>query len=116
VRYLRALWRDELPESAEQKRLLNLPGRDRVYSDVPAVPSGTLVYDKTGSTARLCGDMGILVVPRVAGPAVPYAVVGIIQRNTSVSSYGSWISARGDVIRGVSGLAYAYLKATKGLV
>lgn len=116
VRYLRALWRDELPESAEQKRLLNLPGRDRLYSDVPAVPSGTLVYDKTGSTARLCGDMGILVVPRVAGPAVPYAIVGIIQRNTSVSNYGSWISARGDVIRGVSGLAYAFLKAAKGLV
>ena len=54
-RFLRSMWRDELPHSAELRRLMNLPGRDRLYTGAPAIPVGTAVYNKTGSTSRLCG-------------------------------------------------------------
>ncbi len=41
--------------------MMSLHGIDRLYTDVPSVPEGTRVYNKTGSTAMCCGDMGILV-------------------------------------------------------
>jgi len=108
-RYLRALWRSELPRSEEQQRLLNLPGRDRLYDGAPSIPVGTHVYNKTGSTARLCGDMGILVVgPR--GRRIPYIVVGVIEKGRRTSAYSSWIATRANVIRAVSERAYLYVK------
>jgi len=108
-RYLRALWRSELPRSKEQRRILNLPGRDRLYDGAPSIPVGTHVYNKTGSTARLCGDMGILVV----GPKsrrIPYIVVGVIEKSRRTGSYSSWIASRANVIRAVSNRAYLYIK------
>jgi len=105
-RYLRALWNDELPFAKEQFRLLNLPGSDRLYHGVPAIPHGTRVYNKTGSTARCCGDMGVLLMRAGDGRRVPYIVVGIVDKSSRASNYGSWIGARGNVVRAVSGLAY----------
>ena len=61
ARFLRALWKDGLPYAAELRRVMNLPGADRLYRDVPDIPVGTEVYNKTGTTAMCCGDMGILV-------------------------------------------------------
>ena len=115
ARYLRALWRNQLPYSAEQKRLLNLPGRDRLYYGAPSIPVGTRVYNKTGSTSRLCGDMGILVAKRPNGKSFPYVIVGIIEKGVRTSNYGSWISARGSVIRKVSDLTYRSLRTDRGL-
>ena len=51
-RFLRALWHDELPYSAELKRLMNLPGRDRLYYGAPHIPVGTEIYNKTAEDAR----------------------------------------------------------------
>ncbi len=109
-RYLRALWHDELPYSAEQKRLLNLPGRDRLYDGAPSIPVGTTVYNKTGSTSQLCGDMGILVSTTRGGKRYAYAIVGVIQKASRTSSYSAWIASRGGVIRTVSDLSYRWLK------
>lgn len=115
IRYLKALWADKLPYSAEQKRLLNLPGRDRVYNGAPHIPVGTTVYNKTGSTSRLCGDMGILVATKTNEQHLVYGFVGIIEKASRTSSYGRWIGARGNVIRGVSDLSYTYLQKAYGL-
>lgn len=113
-RYLRALWSSALPRSKEQRRIMNLPGRDRLYDGAPSIPVGTHVYNKTGSTARLCGDMGILVVgPR--GRRVPYIVVGVIEKSRRTTAYSSWISSRANVIRAVSDRAYRYVKGVYGL-
>jgi len=111
ARFLHALWNRQLPQSEEILRMMALPGIDRLYTDVRSVPPGTRVYNKTGSTAMCCGDMGILVAKGRDGKSYPYMVIGIIEsgkRNTS--SYSSWISRRADVIREVSNLVYLDMK------
>jgi len=86
-----------------------LPGRDRLYHGTP-IPRGTLVYNKTGSTAHLCEDMGILVPKTRHGGRFPYVIVGIIERRSKASDYGRWVHSRSRVIREVSTLVYKELK------
>ncbi|MHB0994982.1 MAG: serine hydrolase [Elusimicrobiales bacterium] len=105
-RFLYALWKDEIPGSAEIKRLMNLPNPDRLYTAAPGVPAGTEVYDKTGTTSRLCGDMGILVAKRADGESFPYIIVGVIEKGRSTRRYSSWMRSRGDIIRRVSEIVY----------
>ena len=109
IRFLRALWNNELPFGKELRRLMALPGRDRLYHGTP-IPQGTMVYNKTGSTAHLCGDMGILVPRSKNGSRYPYAIVGIIERRSRPADYGSWTMARSNVIRQVSTLVYEEMK------
>lgn len=109
VRFLRALWNKELPHGKELRRLMALPGRDRIYNGTP-IPRGTLVYNKTGSTAHLCGDMGILVPKTRNGGRYPYVIVGIIERRSRPSNYGQWMDSRSRVIREVSTLVYKQMK------
>ena len=111
TRFLQELWKRQLPRSEEILRIMGLPGIDRLYTDAKRVPSGTRVYNKTGSTAMCCGDMGILVARGRNGRSYPYLVVGIIESSSRSKSYGSWISRRADVIREVSNLSYLAMKS-----
>ncbi|MDJ0958231.1 MAG: serine hydrolase [Arenicellales bacterium] len=114
-RFLYALWNEDIPGAREIKRLMSLPGPDRLYTGARAIPKGTLVYNKTGSTARLCGDMGILVVKGKDGKRYPYTLVGVIEKRGRARNYGSWIRSRGNVIRKVSNLVYAGISQQHGL-
>ena len=105
-RFLYALWTGVFPGSAELKRLMSLPNPDRLYTSAPGVPAGTAVYDKTGTTSHLCGNMGILVSRRADGESFPYIIVGVIQKERAARSFSSWMRTRGDVIRRVSEMAY----------
>lgn len=109
-RFLQALWYDELPYSDEIKRLMNLPNRDRVFTGAREIPYGTLVFDKTGTTARLCGDMGILVARGTDGRRYPYTFIGIIEKSRPTSRYMLWQNIRGNVIRQVSNIAYNHMR------
>ena len=109
-RFLLALWKNKLPNTRELKRLMSLPGPDRLYTRVKSVPRGTKVYNKTGSTAHLCGDMGILVVKGKRGKRYAYTLVGIIEKQSAAGHYGRWIRSRGDVIRMVSNIVYRGIK------
>lgn len=109
VRFLRDLWDRKLPYSKEIRRLMALPGRDRLYNGTP-IPRGTLVYNKTGSTAHLCGDMGILVPKTRSGSRYPYVIVGVIEKKSRPKNYGSWVATRSKVIRQVSTLVYEQMK------
>jgi len=115
-RFLHALWYDQLPYSAELKRLMNLPNRDRIYSDAYGVARQTWVIDKTGTTARLCGDMGILIAQGRNGYRYPYTFIGIIEKARSANNYRTWINDRGNVIREVSSLAYNHMQQIHNLV
>jgi beta-lactamase class A len=107
TRFLRALWRQELPGSREIKRLMGLPNRDRLVTGAARVfPSGTRVFDKTGSTRHLCGNIGILQVRGPDGRRYAYSVVGLVQKESPARSYGRWIRARGNLIRDVSTLVF----------
>ena len=114
-RFLQSLWNGGLPHSKEILRVMGLPGRYRLYTNARRVPQGTRVYNKTGSTARCCGDMGILVARGNDGRSYPYAVIGIIDCGTRSKAYGSWIASRGNVIREVSNRAYTAIKSRYSL-
>ncbi len=109
-RLLFALWKGQVPYSREILRLMALPGNDRLYTKAKRVPSGTRVYNKTGSTAMCCGDMGILVAKGSDGRSYPYMLVGVIESGRRNTSYGPWISKRANVIREVSNLTYLSMK------
>jgi beta-lactamase class A len=115
IRFLSALWEKKLPYESELRRLMALPKRNRLYSDT-SIPSGTLLYDKTGTTAHLCGDMGILVPRGRNGQQYPYALVGIIERRSRASDYGQWMHSRGNMIREISTLVYQDMKKQYNLL
>ena len=105
-RFLNALWKETIPGAKEIKRLMSLPGADRLYTGVKNIPAGTKIYNKTGSTSRLCADMGILIAKGKDGRRYPYTVVGVIEKQKRARNYSGWIQSRGDVIRDVSNLVY----------
>jgi beta-lactamase class A len=105
-RFLYALWKGNIPGAREIKRLMSLPGPDRLYTGAESVPAGTRVLNKTGSTARLCADMGILNVLGPDGTRYPYTLIGIIEKQDRASNYSAWIRSRAEVIRDVSDIVY----------
>ncbi|HOI42233.1 MAG TPA: serine hydrolase [Elusimicrobiales bacterium] len=113
-RFLYAVWKDEVKGSEEIKRLMGLAKPNRLYTSVPEVPEDTEVMDKTGTTARLCGDMGIMVARDSEGNPYPYIIVGIIEKSRPASGYAGWMRSRGNVIRSVSGMVYEELSAAHG--
>jgi beta-lactamase class A len=115
VQFLRALWNNQLPRSQEMLRVMSLPGRDRIFCGTE-VPPGTQVYNKTGTTSYLCGDMGILVTHSKNGQKVPYAVVGIVERPTAAKDYKRWMETGGGVIRDFSSLVYEEMKHNYNLL
>jgi beta-lactamase class A len=114
-RFLYALWQGGIPSAREIKRLMALPGPDRLFTGASDVPKGTQVYNKTGSTSHVCGDMGILVVRGRDGKRYAYTLVGVIEKQGRARNYGSWIKARGNVIRRVSNLVYQGITQYHGL-
>jgi len=109
-RFLLALWNDRLPHAGELREIMSLPNRDRIHHGVKSIPQNVKVYDKTGSTACLCGNMGIIEAPGRGGGRYPYTFVGIIERPSRAEDYGTWISRRSDAIREVSDLVYQDMK------
>jgi beta-lactamase class A len=115
-RFLYALWKDRVPHARELRRLMALPNRDRLYDGVPNIPIGTLVYHKTGTTSRLCGDFGILAPKGHNGRRYPYTMVAIVEKARRTRSLSRWINSRGSIIRKVSGMVYDVVKAKYSLV
>ncbi len=105
-RFLYALWEGGIVGAREIKRLMSLPGPDRIYTGAESVPVGTRVMNKTGSTARLCADMGILNVQGPDGKRYPYTLIGIIEKRDRARNYSAWIHSRAEVIREVSDIVY----------
>ena len=105
-RFLYAVWNGDIFGAREIKRLMALPGSDRIFTGVANIPVSTRVYNKTGSTARVCGDVGILTVKGTDGKRYPYTMIGIIEKEQRARDYTSWIRSRGKVIRDVSGIIY----------
>ena len=72
MRLLRALWNDAVPYSSEIRRVMNLPGSDRLYTYVPQIPAGTEVL--VVGMVVVVGGMGSL-----SGAFVASLLIGIIQ-------------------------------------
>ncbi|MBE0569738.1 MAG: serine hydrolase [Deltaproteobacteria bacterium] len=105
-RFLHAVWKEDLTGAREIKRVMGLPSPDRIRTGIQGIPAATRVYNKTGSTARVCGDVGILIAKGPDGKHYPYTVIGIIEKEKRAREYTTWIRSRGDVIRNVSRIIY----------
>ena len=112
-RFLYAIWNDQLPYSQEIKRLMNLPNRDRIYTS--RLPSHTEIYDKTGTTAKLCGNMGIVVAKDKNGRDYPYTFIGIIERTQRSRGFIQWKTSRSQIIQHVSNMVYDDLRKIHSL-
>ncbi|WP_133511966.1 serine hydrolase [Candidatus Thiosymbion oneisti] len=109
-RFLYALWHDRMPGTDELREIMSLPNQDRICHGVRSIPDDVKIYDKTGSTARLCGNMGIIEAPGRGGRYYPYIFIGIIERPSRAQHYEHWITQRSDAIRAVSDLVYLDMK------
>lgn len=106
-RLLYALWNSQLVGSKEILRMMGIENHDRIRGDT--IPSSVKIYDKTGSTSMLCGEMGIV---NIGNHQHAYTFIGIIQGSKKSSNYGRWISGRSDAMREVSALVYHHMKGT----
>ncbi|WP_462322663.1 serine hydrolase [Halochromatium sp.] len=109
-RFLWALWNNRMPNSHEVRELMALPNHDRITKRVAGMPSNIKVYDKTGSTAMLCGNMGIIECYDRRGRPRPYTFIGIIEKSSRTNYYGTWITNRSNAMREVSSLVYSYMR------
>lgn len=105
VRFARALWHRRLPDS---EHILGLMASSR-HSRIEPRFGDARVAHKTGTTARLCGDFGIIETGRL-----PYVMVGIIERPERASRYATWLTDRAALIRAVSTVVYRDLDARYG--
>lgn len=115
-RYLFATWNERMPMCKEVLHYMGLPNGNRILQGATGIPSGIKLYHKTGSTARLCGNMGIVVARGRDGRPYPYTFIGIIEKSQRTNHYTSWIRDRGNVLREVSSLVYAFMKQRHNLV
>ncbi|WP_295543614.1 serine hydrolase [uncultured Thiohalocapsa sp.] len=109
-RFLYAQWHRQMPYAAEVLELMALPNHDRITRGVSSMPSDVLVYDKTGSTAMLCGNMGIIECQDRRGRPRPYTFIGIIEKASRTDYYARWITNRSNAMREVSDLVYNYMR------
>jgi beta-lactamase class A len=115
-RFLYAQWHRQMPHADELLEIMSLPNHDRITRGVSSMPSDVRVYDKTGSTAMLCGNMGIIECRDNRGRPRPYTFIGIIEKANRTTAYGTWITNRSNAIRQVSGLVYGYMQSNFRLV
>ena len=111
-RFLYAMWNNDLPLANEIKYYMGLQNKDRITTGVPSIPRSVKVYDKTGSTSRMCGDMGIVVARDRNGNEYPYTLIGMIDRSKRSGSYTQWIRSRSNILREISALTYDHMKTT----
>jgi beta-lactamase class A len=115
-RFLFAMCKDRLPFIKEIEHYMGLPSPNRIQDGVDVVPASVGLYHKSGSTAHLCGDMGIVAARDAQGATHRYTFIGIVQKDRRAKDYGGWMRDRGDVIREVSALVYAFMRERHGLV
>ena len=111
-RFLYAMWNEDLPLADQLKYYMGLPNKDRITTRVPNIPRSVDVYDKTGSTSRLCGDMGVVVAKDSKGNEYPYTFIGMIERNRRAGSYTRWIRSRSNILREISAITYEHMEST----
>ena len=115
MRFLRALWNEELPRSDDIMGFMGLSRGNRLYGVEEMREGNTLVYNKTGTTALLYGDMGIIVVKDKEGYRYPYIMYAAIQNEDRPSNVRRWWRERRRLIGHISGMVYEEMKARHSL-
>lgn len=103
-RFLYDLWHNRLPNSKELKRIMSMDNRDRI--ETGKMRKNLTIYDKTGSTGMLCGDMGLI---QLGNSRQAYTFIGVIEKSRKTRHYGNWITERSEAMREVSELVYQFM-------
>ncbi|MBT6274879.1 MAG: serine hydrolase, partial [Chromatiales bacterium] len=114
-RFLYALWNERFDGAAELKRLMALPGPDRIKEHAKLLPRSARIFNKTGSTARLCADMGIVLLTDAKDRQYPYTFIGIIEKSRRAANYTTWLRSRSRVIGEVSDIVFSGISARYSL-
>ncbi|WP_245936041.1 serine hydrolase [Suttonella ornithocola] len=109
TRFMHALWRNQLPGAEILKNLMSIKNHNRITVNTQHIPNTLTVYDKTGSTSRLCGNFGIIDYHDSRGNSRPYTFTGIIEKKHSAKNYASWITSRSNVMREISDIVYLFI-------
>lgn len=111
--FLDALWHNHLPHSNKLKELMSETRWNRVLSRILGKPKKTILYNKTGTTARVCGDISIVEAKDKDDNLYPYSIIAIIEKKNRVNgelAYHKWARSSSDVIRELSVLAHESMK------
>lgn len=108
-RFLFAMFEDRLPFINVIRHYMGLPNRNRILDGITDISQSIDLYHKSGTTAHVCGDMGVVVVKDAKGAPHRYSFVGIIQKGERAADYRNWMRHRGNVIRDVSRLVYTFM-------
>lgn len=113
-RFLYALWTNSLPFSDEIKHHMERTSKGRLYEGTH-IPRGTEVYNKTGTTAMLYGDMGIFNILNYNGTKKAYSLVAMVERKNRISEKesGLWKLRKKELLRGVSDIVYTEMKSRR---
>jgi beta-lactamase class A len=103
-RFLHALTQRKLPHADD---LLNLMIGEKKKNPIRIAPLNLKnrfleIYNKTGSTAIICGDMGIMRMQDSYGNIKEFLAVGIIKKDEKATDYLSWITKRAATLRELS--------------
>jgi beta-lactamase class A len=109
-RFLYAMSEDQLPFVDQIKHYMGLPNRDRIQDGADDVPRSVDLFHKSGTTAHVCGDMGLVEAKDCKGQLHRYTFIGIIQKDGRAKDYGTWMRSRGDIIREVSDIVYLHMR------
>lgn len=116
-RFLYALWNNNFPFSNEIKLHMSHTSKGRIKEGTQ-IPRGTDVYNKTGTTAMLYGDMGIFNLESHDGTKKAYSLVAMVEREDRISKRESkvWKIRKKQLLRGVSDIVYSDMKLRYDLV
>lgn len=112
LRFMHALWYNQLPGSDFMKELMVIKNHDRISVRTKHLPQSARIYDKTGSTSMCCGNFGMIDCRASVGHTHPYTLSVIIEKNRRTTHYVRWITDRSNVIRDLSDQVYLYIAQT----
>lgn len=101
LNFLNRLWDGRLSNSEQLLYHMQHTRFHRLTTEemLPYVKS----YNKTGSTAKLCGDMAIISYEDSAGLSFDYAVAVVIERPKGDSkTYSKWLRSRSEMMQEIS--------------
>ena len=116
-RFLEAIMNKEVYGWQEIKRLMSMPKKDRIITGTNNIPEGTIVWDKTGTHGRVCGNFGYVEAMGEDGGTKPYTFIGIIEKPIRVEDqdYNIWKDVCESAMRRISDKVYLFMQKKNNL-
>ena len=110
-KFFNALKQNELPGSKVLKEYMSETRFNRIISRIFGLPKKLILYNKTGTTNRVCGDIGLLEGEDDKGKKYFYDIISIFEKKKRANGY-----ERGNCIRQLNGTVHKFMKRQYNLV